>query len=91
MSVLGGTRAIGRYTAALVVDLVTDDVLLHGEAERAPATDMAVVGLEILYLDLLRIENINVPREGYRVTVWTNDMINKVIQLDTLPDDNFGP
>ncbi|KAF0933159.1 hypothetical protein E2562_014148, partial [Oryza meyeriana var. granulata] len=45
---------------------------------------------EILYLDFLRIENINVPREKYRATIWTNDMINKAIQLDTLPDDNFG-
>ncbi|KAF0929508.1 hypothetical protein E2562_021759 [Oryza meyeriana var. granulata] len=54
--------------ATLVVDLVADDVLLHGEAERAPVTDLAVVGLEILYLDSLRIENINVPREGYRAT-----------------------
>ncbi|KAF0912253.1 hypothetical protein E2562_013205 [Oryza meyeriana var. granulata] len=29
--------------AALVVDLVADDVLLHGEAERTPATDLEVV------------------------------------------------
>ncbi|KAF0933848.1 hypothetical protein E2562_019301 [Oryza meyeriana var. granulata] len=43
-----------------------------------------------LYLDSLRIENINVPREGYRATVWTNDMINKAIHLDTLPDGNFS-
>ncbi|KAF0906240.1 hypothetical protein E2562_009245 [Oryza meyeriana var. granulata] len=47
-------------------------------------------GLKILYLNSLRIENINVPRKGYRATVWTNDMINKAIQLDTLPDSNFG-
>ncbi|KAF0932628.1 hypothetical protein E2562_010498, partial [Oryza meyeriana var. granulata] len=44
----------------------------------------------ILYLDSLHIENINMLREGYRGTIWTNDMINKAIQLDTLPDGNFG-
>ncbi|KAF0924799.1 hypothetical protein E2562_014905 [Oryza meyeriana var. granulata] len=67
MSVLGGTGEIER--AALVVDLVANDVLLHGEAERVPATDLAVVGLEILYLDSLRIENINVQTKGSRATL----------------------
>ncbi|KAF0892950.1 hypothetical protein E2562_020063 [Oryza meyeriana var. granulata] len=55
--------------------------------ERDPGDDHAK---EILYLDSLRIENINMSRKEYRATIWINDMINKAIQLDTLPDGNFG-
>nr|BAD33695.1 hypothetical protein [Oryza sativa Japonica Group]BAD34163.1 hypothetical protein [Oryza sativa Japonica Group] len=41
----------------------------------------------ILYLDSLSFKNLNVPVEGYRATVWTNELINLA---DTSADGSFG-
>nr|XP_025882029.1 cyclic nucleotide-gated cation channel beta-1-like [Oryza sativa Japonica Group] len=44
----------------------------------------------ILYLDSLSFKNLNVPVEGYRATVWTNELINQAILADTSADGSFG-
>uniref|UniRef100_A0A0E0LBL8 Ubiquitin-like protease family profile domain-containing protein n=1 Tax=Oryza punctata TaxID=4537 RepID=A0A0E0LBL8_ORYPU len=44
----------------------------------------------ILYLDSLLFKNLNVPVEGYRATVWTNELINQAILADTSADGFFG-
>uniref|UniRef100_A0A0E0AZ93 Ubiquitin-like protease family profile domain-containing protein n=1 Tax=Oryza glumipatula TaxID=40148 RepID=A0A0E0AZ93_9ORYZ len=44
----------------------------------------------ILYLDSLSFKNLNVPVEGYRATVWTNESINQAILADTSADGSFG-
>uniref|UniRef100_A0A0E0KNE3 Ubiquitin-like protease family profile domain-containing protein n=1 Tax=Oryza punctata TaxID=4537 RepID=A0A0E0KNE3_ORYPU len=44
----------------------------------------------ILYLDSLSFKNLNVPVEGYRATVWTNELINQEILADTSADGSFG-
>uniref|UniRef100_A0A0E0LIX8 Uncharacterized protein n=1 Tax=Oryza punctata TaxID=4537 RepID=A0A0E0LIX8_ORYPU len=44
----------------------------------------------ILYLDLLSFKNLNVPVEGYRATVWKNELINQAILADISADGSFG-
>uniref|UniRef100_A0A0E0KZR0 Ubiquitin-like protease family profile domain-containing protein n=1 Tax=Oryza punctata TaxID=4537 RepID=A0A0E0KZR0_ORYPU len=44
----------------------------------------------ILYLDSLSFKNLNVRVEGYRATVWTNELINQAILVDTSADGSFG-
>ncbi|KAF0899719.1 hypothetical protein E2562_022565 [Oryza meyeriana var. granulata] len=52
------------------MDLVANDVLLHGEAERAPATDLAVVGLEKEHTraSLMKITKLYAHMDKYQKT-----------------------
>ncbi|KAM0912956.1 hypothetical protein ACQ4PT_012480 [Festuca glaucescens] len=44
----------------------------------------------ILYLDSLEISAVDVPEDGTRCCVWTNQMIRLVSDLDTYCNGNFG-
>jgi hypothetical protein len=48
------------------------------------------VFLQILYLDSLEITSVDVPEDGTRCCVWTNQMVRLVSDLDTDINGNFG-
>nr|BAD20055.1 hypothetical protein [Oryza sativa Japonica Group]BAD28889.1 hypothetical protein [Oryza sativa Japonica Group] len=65
--------------------------ILQKAAKAGKNTNSAcLLYMMILYLDSLSFKNLNVPVEGYRATVWTNEMINQAILADTSADGSFG-
>uniref|UniRef100_A0A0E0JK71 peptidylprolyl isomerase n=1 Tax=Oryza punctata TaxID=4537 RepID=A0A0E0JK71_ORYPU len=63
---------------------------LFASSRRAQVVVDLLLDLQILYLDSLSFKNLNVPVEGYRATVWTNELINQAILADTSADGSFG-
>uniref|UniRef100_I1Q175 Ubiquitin-like protease family profile domain-containing protein n=1 Tax=Oryza glaberrima TaxID=4538 RepID=I1Q175_ORYGL len=65
--------------------------ILQKAAKAGKNTNSAcLLYMMILYLDSLSFKNLNVPVEGYRATVWTNELINQTILADTSADGSFG-
>uniref|UniRef100_A0A0E0HNH3 Ubiquitin-like protease family profile domain-containing protein n=1 Tax=Oryza nivara TaxID=4536 RepID=A0A0E0HNH3_ORYNI len=65
--------------------------ILQKAAKAGKNTNSAcLLYMMILYLDSLSFKNLNVPVEGYRATVWTNELINQTILVDTSADGSFG-
>ncbi|KAM0861056.1 hypothetical protein ACQ4PT_046133 [Festuca glaucescens] len=44
----------------------------------------------ILYVDSLETNDVHVPEDGTRCSIWTNKMIHTVASLDTHSDGSFG-
>lgn len=82
------TQAIRRFNwARFIVDILIET----GNAKDKKNWFKACMPyLMILYVDSLETNAIEVPSVGTRSTVWTNQMIKLVVDLDTKSDGTFG-